>query len=303
LPRIVSASRRTDIPQYYGDWFAARRKAGFCEARTVFGTSYRVSLRPEDVIGWLFWSKNTAPFEAQLRALLDEGAAVAVQFTLNGYGPSIETNIPGPDVAVPAFLRASGMLPSPAAIQWRYDPVVVSEAFDADWHRANFRRIASRLEGATRVCNVSIVEPYEKVVRRMGEAVAWRPPDPDRHRQVVRKHPGLRQAGEAERMLLAELAAIAGEHGIALRACCDPESGLPAAACCGAELFADYGIAGRLAAIASAPTRKGCRCLKAQDIGIDNTCPGGCAYCYVTGLPATAARNWAARDPGAVRMR
>lgn len=303
MPHIVSASRRTDIPQFYGDWFAARRKAGFCEARTVFGTSYRVSLRPEDVIGWLIWSKNTAPFEGQIRALLDEGAAVAVQFTLNGYGPSLEGNIPGLDVTVPAFLRASKLLPSPAAIQWRYDPVVVSEAFDAGWHRKTFRRIASRLEGSTRVCNASIVEPYEKVIRRMGEAVAWRPLDPDRHGSIARKHPGLRQAGEAEVALLSELAAIAREHGIELRACCNPETRLPAAACCGAELFDDYGIDDRLAKIAPAPTRKGCRCLKAQDVGIDNSCPGGCAYCYVTGLPETAARNWAARDPAAVRLR
>ncbi|HEY5997046.1 MAG TPA: DUF1848 family protein [Candidatus Deferrimicrobiaceae bacterium] len=303
MPHIVSASRRTDIPQFHGAWFAARRKAGFCEARTVFGTSYRVSLRPEDVIAWLFWTKNSRAFEAQLRALLDEGAAVAVQFTLNGYGPAIEANIPGPEVTVPAFLRASKMLPSPAAIQWRYDPVVVSDAFDAAWHRANFRRIASRLEGATRVCNTSIVEPYDKVVRRMGCGVAYRRLDRDRHRSVARKYPGLRQAGEEEKMLLSELADIASGHGIALRACCGPETGLPPASCCGAELFEVYGMGDALRAVSPAPTRKGCRCLKAQDIGMDNTCPGGCSYCYVTGLQATAARNWAERDPGAARMR
>jgi hypothetical protein len=302
-PHIVSASRRTDIPQFYGAWFAARRKAGFCEARTVFGTSYRTSLRPEDVIGWLFWSKNTAPFESQLRGLLDEGAAVALQFTLNGYGPAIEANIPGLEITIPAFLRASKMLPSPTAIQWRYDPVVVCGAFDAAWHRANFRRIASRLEGATRVCNTSIVEPYEKVIKRMGSGVAYRPLDPGRHRSVALKHPGLRQAGEAEIALLAELAQIARGHGIELRACCDPETGLPPAACCAVELFEEYGIGEALSRLAAAPTRKGCRCLKALDIGMDNTCPGGCAYCYVTGLPATAARNRAAHDPCAVRMR
>lgn len=303
MPRIVSASRRTDIPQFFGDWFEARRKAGFCEARTVYGVPYRVSLRPEDVAGWLFWSKNTAPFERTLASLIEEGAAVAIQFTINGYGSPLEPNVPGPEVSVPAFRRASAMLPSPSAIQWRYDPVVVTGRFDAARHRAGFREIASRLEGATRVCNVSIVEPYDRVVRRMGEDVAYRAPEPGRHAGVGRRHPGLRRAGEAEVALVAELSSIAREHGIELRGCCDASTGLPPSACCSAEPFEAYGIAGRLAGTPKAPTRAGCRCLRSVDIGMDDTCPGGCAYCYATSSPAAVARNASASDPARVRMR
>ena len=222
MPHIVSASRRTDIPHFHGPWFAARRRAGYCESRNVFGRTYRISLRPEDVIGYLFWSKNTTPFEGQIDALRSEGTPVAIQFAVTGYGPAIETNIPGLDVTIPAFLRASGKLLSPAAIQWRYDPVLVTDKFGADWHRDNFRRIASALEGATRVCNISFVEPYIKVVRRMGEGVTYRPVDSERHRQVLRKHPNLRQAGEPEARLVRDLSLIAREHGIEPRSCCDP---------------------------------------------------------------------------------
>jgi hypothetical protein len=281
-PYIVSASRRTDIPQFFGAWFAERRRAGFCEARSVFGRTDRISLLPEDVLGYLFWSKNTAPFEGELGDLLAAGTPVALQFTINGYGPAVEKNIPGLDVTIPAFLRASKMLPSPSAIQWRYDPVVVADDFDIDWHRANFRRIAGRLAGATRVCNTSIVEAYRKVVRRMGEGVAYRLPEAGRHEGVDRKHPGLRRVGAPEIALMADLARIAAEHDITLRACCDPGLGLPPAVCCGAELFADYGIGPRIVMQASAPTRQGCRCIKSRDIGTGNTCPGGCDYCYVS---------------------
>jgi hypothetical protein len=302
-PHLISASRRTDIPQFYGAWFAARRKAGFCESRNVFGGGYRISLRPEDVAGYLFWTKNSAPFEDQLAELLGEGVPVAIQFTLNGYGPSVEANIPGPDVTIPAFLRASGMLPSPSAIQWRYDPVVVTGMFTADWHKSNFRRIASRLQGATRICNTSVVEPYLRVVRRMGEEVAYRCVDPGRHRQVARQYPALRQAGEAEAGLIEDLSRIAREYGIALRACCNPELKLPAAACCGAELFDGYGIGERLAAAGPGPSRTGCRCLKTLDIGMDNTCPGGCAYCYVTTSARAVVRNAAGHAASSPRMR
>ena len=303
MPHIISASRRTDIPQFYGPWFAARRKAGHCESRNVFGGTCRISLRPEDVIGYLFWSKNTAPFEPQLDALRAEGTPVGVQFTLTGYGPAIEANIPGLDVVLPAFLRASGKLPSPSAIQWRYDPVVITDVYNADWHRGNFRRIASALEGATRVCNLSFVEPYLKVVRRMGEEVVYRPLDPERHKQAARKHPAMRQAGEPETELVRDLAGIAREHGIELRGCCDPAAGLPESSCCGVELFECYGTRGLPLPPAPGPTRKGCRCLKSLDIGMDDTCPGGCAYCYVTNDRRAVERNARGHSADSVRMR
>lgn len=303
VPHIVSASRRTDIPQFYGDWFALRRKAGFCESRNVFGGSYRISLGNEDVIAYLFWSKNTAPFERQVDSLLSEGVPVAIQFTITGYGRSVEADIPGVSVTVPAFLRASALLPGPAAIQWRYDPIVLSERFDSDWHRRNFRSIASRLEGATRVCNTSFIEPYLKVVRRMGPGIVYRTLDAERHGQLLHRCPGLRQTGEEGARLVEDLSAIANEHGIELRTCSNPEYPLPAAQCCGAELFRDYGIAERLEGFPPGPSRKSCRCLRVSDIGMDNTCPGGCRYCYVTNAAGTSERNHRRHDATAVRMR
>jgi hypothetical protein len=302
-PHIVSASRRTDIPQFYGDWFALRRKAGYCKARNVFGGSYRISLRNEDVAAYLFWSKNTAPFERQIGGLLEEGVPVAVQFTVTGYGRSVEANIPEASFTVPAFKRVSAMLPGPAAIQWRYDPIIISERFDADWHRGNFRRIASRLEGSTRVCNVSFIEPYLKVVRRMGSEIAYRTVDVERHRQVSARYPGLRQPGGEGARLAEDLSAIAKEHGIELRACSNPELRLPPARCCGVELFGGYGIAGRLEGVPPGPSRTSCRCLKVSDIGMDNTCPGGCRYCYVTNAATTAERNYRNHAVDAVSLR
>ncbi|HZW36887.1 MAG TPA: DUF1848 family protein [Candidatus Deferrimicrobiaceae bacterium] len=300
---IVSASRRTDIPQFYGDWFAFRRKAGYCESRNVFGGSYRISLRSEDVAAYLFWSKNTTPFERQIDALLAEGIPVAIQFTLTGYGRSVEAAIPEAPVTIPAFRRVSALLPGPAAIQWRYDPILLSECRGADWHRRNFRRIASRLEGATRVCNISFIEPYLKVVRRMGSGITYRTADIERHRRVSAKYPRLRQPGGEGARLAEDLSAIAKEHGMELRACSNPEYRLPRAQCCGVELFGGYGIAGKLEGSPPGPSRMSCRCLKVLDIGMDNTCPGGCRYCYVTDAPITAERNFQHHAVDAVRMR
>ena len=127
--------------------------------------------------------------------------------------------------------------------------------------------------------------------------------DTERHKQVVRKHPGLRQAGESEKRLIEDLSRIAREHGIELRSCSNPESKLPTATCCGIELFDCYGIGEKLLALGAGPSRTGCQCLKTLDIGMDNTCPGGCVYCYVTNAPGTVAKNVQSHSPASVRMR
>ncbi|MHC4571219.1 MAG: DUF1848 family protein [Planctomycetota bacterium] len=50
MKRIISVSRRTDIPTFYGDWFMNRLKDGFAGVVNPFsGRKYIVSLKPEDM--------------------------------------------------------------------------------------------------------------------------------------------------------------------------------------------------------------------------------------------------------------
>ena len=60
---IISASRRTDIPALYGDWFINRVRAGFAVVRNpADGRPVRVPLTPETVDVIVFWTKNPRPF-------------------------------------------------------------------------------------------------------------------------------------------------------------------------------------------------------------------------------------------------
>ena len=74
---IISASRRTDIPHYFSEWFGERRKAGFAEYRTIYGGGkdgkFRVSMKNEDILGYLFWRKYAGPFYGQLARLKSDG--------------------------------------------------------------------------------------------------------------------------------------------------------------------------------------------------------------------------------------
>jgi len=302
MSHIVSASRRTDIPHFYGGWFSARRKAGNCESRNVFGGTYRISLKPDDVIGYLFWSKNTSPFEEQIDSLLVEGASVAIQFTITGYGPSIEKNIPGIDVTIPAFLRAAAKLPSPSAIQWLYDPVLITDTFNADWHRANFSRIASHLEGATRVCNTSFIEPYIKVVRRMGEGSHT---GRSIRSGTSRWSENIRASGKwANRKKgwsrICRESPVNTESNFGRAATRNRNYRRRPVAGSNSSMVTE---SGEVAGAGTRPSRAGCQCLKTLDIGMDNTCPGGCVYCYVTNAPVTVAKNVQSHSSASVRMR
>jgi len=113
--------------------------------------------------------------------------------------------------------------------------------------------------------------------------------------------------GEREIGLLRDLEAVAKAKGIQLRVCCNREYAdkFPQAQCCGAELFAPYGpiVQWQVSALKPGPSREQCRCIKTVDIGMDNTCPGGCFYYYVTTSPDLAMKNYKKHDPNDSQLR
>ena len=64
-PVIVSASRSTDIPAFYTDWFFHRLKVGYSAWTNPFnGKKMYVSY--EDTKFIVFWSKNPRPLLSRL---------------------------------------------------------------------------------------------------------------------------------------------------------------------------------------------------------------------------------------------
>lgn len=57
---IISASRRTDIPAFYAEWFVRRVRAGYCEVPNPMNPRQvaRVSLLPEEVDAIVFWTRS-----------------------------------------------------------------------------------------------------------------------------------------------------------------------------------------------------------------------------------------------------
>ena len=94
MKRIISVSRRTDIPAFYGDWFMRRLEEGFAGVVNPFGgRKYIVSLKPRDVVCFVFWSKNFSPFLENLKVIDDLGYKFYFNYTVTALPGVFESNV------------------------------------------------------------------------------------------------------------------------------------------------------------------------------------------------------------------
>ena len=68
---IISASRRTDIPAFYAEWFVRRVRAGYCDVPNPMNPRQvaRVSLLPEKVDAIVFWTRSPRAMLVRLAEL------------------------------------------------------------------------------------------------------------------------------------------------------------------------------------------------------------------------------------------
>jgi hypothetical protein len=278
---IISASYRSDIPAFYAAWFARRRAAGHAMVRNPYGgRPYKVPLDGPEVDGFVFWTRNAAPFLPVLIELQAERVPFTLQFTLTGYPRSLETSVPAVEMAV-SQMRTIADRYGPRTLVWRYDPVLLSAETPATWHRANFAALARQLSGATDEVCLSFAHIYRKTHRNLtAVGIAWRDP-PDQEKAA----------------LLASLADIAGNYRIAATVCSQPGLGLAAARCIDAGRLSD--VAGQPITARQKGNRDGCLCAESRDIGAYDSCPHGCRYCYAVTSAERARENFRRHDPAA----
>lgn len=304
---LISASYRTDIPAFYGEWFANRLRAGYCRVVNPWGGApSRVSLLPEHVDGFVFWTKNLGPFLPRLGEVRERGFPFVVQFTINGYPRSLEYAVVDADKSVEHARRIADEY-GPRVVVWRYDTIVFwsqtpvfwsrtpvfrpqtpvfSSATPRDFHLRNFERLAAALAGVTDEVVISFAQIYRKSRTNMDAAAAlfdftWEDPS------------------DAVKMPLArELAACARAYGMQLTVCSQArflEPGIEPARCIDAARMSE--VARRAVRARVKGNRPDCACHESRDIGEYDTCPHGCVYCYAVRTRALARRRFRDHDP------
>ena len=199
--------------------------------------------------------------------------------TITPYGRDIEPNVPDKHRLLDDFRKLSDIV-GIHSIGWRYDPILVSERYTAEYHLHAFEQIAAALDGYTETVVISFIDLYPKVRRNFPEA-----------REVPR---------EMRLALGKKLIEIASKHGMTVKPCAEgDELAAFGADCSGCMQIRDYekAIQSRLQAPKIKGARAECACYLSCDIGAYNTCKHLCRYCYANAEPTVVLAQSRLHDP------
>ena len=276
---ILHTGLRTDIPAFYSEWFANRIKAGYVMVRNPYNpvqiTKYRISPDVVDVIA--FCTKNPAPFLPYMDCIKDYGQYWFV--TITPYGKEIEPNVPDKDIVMKSFQELSDRV-GINSIGWRYDPIFLSDTYTLESHISDFEKMAEILAGYTKVCVISFIDLYKKVLRNFSE---------------------VRTVAKEDRITLGtEFVRIGKKYGITIKTCAEGDELAPYGAdCSGCMTISTFekAIGCALKSPKQSKGRKECTCYLGADIGAYNTCGHLCKYCYANYDTETVKRNMKAHNP------
>ena len=163
-PIIVSASRSTDIPAFYADWFFHRLKVGYSAWTNPFnGVKSYVSYENTRFI--VFWSKNPRPLLNHLDYLKERNIGCYIQYTLNDYeNEGLERGVPKLSERIDTFKQLVNKLGKGRVI-WRFDPLLLTDDISIDTLLSKIESIGDYLQGYTEklVFSYADILNYRKV--------------------------------------------------------------------------------------------------------------------------------------------
>ncbi len=281
-PRIViSASRRTDIPAFYMDWFMSRIDAGFFELTNPYnGRTTRIAASPDDVHTIVFWSKDFSRFieDGHGKQLMRRGYHLFFNFTINSESLLLEPKV---SPLKNRFQQAAVLCETfgPETVQWRFDPVCFFSFSNGPVQNNldDFSVIAHRLSSlGIRRCITSFMDHYAKIARRCLRIPGFNFTDPPVNEKIE---------------ILLGMQSVIAANGMELYTCCEKEvleglsddANIRAGSCIphpllvklfGGELSFKKDVGQRV--------RQGCGCFESKDIGTYSRqpCYHNCLFCY-----------------------
>ena len=321
-PVIVSASRATDIPAFYAEWFFYRLRKGYSAWINPFNNK-KGYVSYQDTRFIVFWSKNPKPLLEHLDELDKRNIDCYIQYTLNDYeDDGLEKNVRPLAERIDTFKRLVERLGKERVI-WRFDPLVLTEpggwaAITTDVLLDKIERIGDQLKGYTEklVFSFADIATYRKVKHNLKESninyIEWNEPEmADFAKRLVELNkkwgftlatcgekidlPGVAHNSCIDHDLIIRLAhrdkALMDYLGVTIIPIERDIFGsveLPE----GAILLDDGTAAIQKKKMPDKGQRAACGCMVSKDIGQYNTCPHQCEYCYANASKDFATENW-----------
>ena len=304
-PIIVSASRSTDIPTFYADWFVERWKAGYVKWKNPFnGVPLYVSFKNTRVV--VFWTKNPKPMMKHLDFLDKNVKNYYFQFSLNDYDKEgFEGKVPRLESRIETFKELSNRIGKEKVV-WRFDPLLLTNEIDVKELLKRLEKIGDELYKYTNklVFSFADIGIYKKVESNLNKAniqyiefTLETMLEFAEGLQTLNKKWGLELATCAEKFDL-------NKYGINHNKCIDDDLMIDLFHQ-DEELMKFLGVEFTEPSLFDATTtitktkkikdkgqREACGCIMSKDIGEYNTCPHECVYCYANTSKEAAFANY-----------
>ena len=304
-PVIVSASRSTDIPTFYPDWFVERWKVGYVKWKNPFnGTPIYVSFKETRAV--VFWTKNPKPMFKHLDFLDEHVKNYYFQFTLNDYDQEgFEGKVPRLENRINTFKELSNRIGKDRVV-WRFDPLMLTKEIDVKELLRRLENIGDQLHTYTSklVFSFADISIYKKVENNLKkENIEYIEFAPD---TMIEFAQGLNKLNENWNLELATCAEKFDlkKYGITHNKCVDDDLMIKLfhhdtelMKFLGVEfveptLFETTDGITKSKKMKDKGQREACGCIMSKDIGEYNTCPHECVYCYANTSKEIAIANY-----------
>lgn len=273
---ILFASGRTDIPAFYSNWFINRVKVGFVDVRNPFNQKLVSRVYFSDVDMIMFCSKNPLPMINKLDILK---VPVLFHVTITPYSKDVEPNIPDKRLIIEGVKKLSLVLGIDNVVV-RYDPIFLSDKYNADYHIRAFDKLCKNLNGYVNKIIVSFMDEYKNV--RSNKNIL-------KYRAFTRED--YKKIGEA-------FSKSAHDNGMSVQTCFEDEDltqyGFVKGECLSHELA--YILTGKKFKSSNVRKEKKCECVQMVDIGDYNSCMHMCKYCYANYDEKAVSNNFERHD-------
>lgn len=319
-PLIVSASRSTDIPAFYADWFFHRLNEGYSAWTNPFnGVKSYVSYENTRFI--VFWSKNPKPLLEYLPILKERDINCYIQYTLNDYEKEQLEKVPSLENRIETFKSLVEQL-GLGSVVWRFDPLILASGLSVSDLLLKIQNIGDQLKGYTEklVFSFADISMYKKVESNLKKNhITYQEWTTGQMEEFAAELSSMNNnRGWNYQLATCGEKIDIGKYGVLHNRCVDAdlitriawrdkklmdymkikiedvpaptlfgESALPD----GAILLPDnhYFISKHKK---DPGQRQFCECMASKDIGEYNTCPHLCEYCYANSSKQVAMDNW-----------
>ena len=274
---ILNVSGRTDIVAFYSKWFMNRYKEGYLDVRNPFNKKLVSRIYFSDVDLIMFCTKNPIPIIDKIKEI---NKPILFHITLTPYNKDIEPNVIDKTKIIESIKELSKII-GIDNIYVRYDPIIISDKYNIDYHIKAFSKLCSLLNGYVKRIIISFLDEYKNVKE---------------NRNILK----YKTLTDNDYKLIGEnFSKIALNNGMTVQTCFEDmnlvEYGLVKGECLSHELA--YKLTGKSYKSWTARKERKCNCVQMVDIGVYNSCKHFCKYCYANYDEKEVINNYKNHNP------